>query len=236
MGKINFERLLYTHYQHPNLESAQRFFEDFGLVVAHKDSDKIYFRGFGDSPYVYIAEQSPCDRRQFVGGGWVVASRDDLVTAANMVNSTPIQRLDAPGGGEFVDIKDPNGINVRLIHGVALRTFESLRDEAPKPVTFNNWIEKPRKGEFQRFEGGPSKVHKLGHYGLVVDKSKFDVTVAWYLDTFNFLETDSLYDGESGKNMMTFMHIDKGDVFTDHHVSLWVTLNCEKGVLFNNHV
>lgn len=218
MNKIYLERLLYTHYQHPNLEAAQRFFEDFGLSVACKNSEKIYFRGFGDSPYVYIAEQSPDDRRHFIGGGWVVASRSDLLTASKLGNSSPIQQLDAPGGGEFVDIEDPNGINVRLIYGIALRNFENLKDEAPKTVIFNNWSEKPRKGEFQRFHGGPSKVHKLGHYGLVVDKEKFQMTVSWYLDTFNLLETDSLYDGESGKNMMTFMHIDKGDEFTDHHV------------------
>lgn len=219
MNKIHFERLLFTQYQHPDLEKAKRFFEDFGLVVANKSNDKIYFRGFGDSPYVYIAEQSPDDRRHFIGGGWVVASRDDLLKASELENSSPIQWLDAPGGGEFVDIKDPNGINIRLIHGITYRSIESLKDETPEPVIFNTWSEKPRRGEFQRFDGGPSKVHKLGHYGLIVDKSQFEKTVSWYLHTFNLLETDSLYDEESGKNMMTFMHIDKGDEFTDHHVS-----------------
>lgn len=221
MSKIYVERLLFTHYQHPDLEKAQRFFEDFGLVVASKANGMVYFRGFGDSPYVYIAEQSPDDRRHFIGGGWVVASHDDLLKASELETSSSIQRLDAPGGGEFVDVKDLNGIKIRLIHGITYRSFQSLKDEIPEPVLFNTWSDKPRRGEFQRFDGGPSKIHKLGHYGLIVDKSQFERTVSWYLHTFNFLETDSLYDEESGKNIMTFMHIDKGDEFTDHHVSFW---------------
>jgi hypothetical protein len=220
MGKITLDRLLYTHYQHVNLKNANKFFEDFGLIPVQNEDSLIYYRGFGDSPFIYIAEKSPDAKRHFIGGGWVVSSRDDLDTASKLPGASPIGPCTTPGGGKFVDLTDPNGVNIRLIHGITYRREDEQEQDKPKPVVFNSWNEKPRKGEFQRFKSGPSKVHKLGHYGLVVDQRKFDGSVSWYLDTFNLLETDSLYDRQSGKNMMTFMHIDKGDEFTDHHVSL----------------
>ncbi len=218
-AKVKLDRLLYTHYQHQNLESAHKFFVDFGFHPVKRTDTLIYYRGFGENPFIYIAEKSPDNVKHFGGSGWLVRSREDLeVAATQFPGASAIQQSDAPGGGSFVDVKDPNGINIRLLHGVQLRSEEEQKAEIPKPVVMNSWIEKPRKGEFQRFETGPSKVHKLGHFGVVVDKSKFDDTVDWYLSHFSFARTDSLYDHDSNKDVMTFMHIDKGEEYTDHHV------------------
>jgi hypothetical protein len=214
--KILLDRLLYVHYQHHNLSTSKEFLEDFGLIPIEESDGLVYYRGFGENPYVYIAEKSPDQSRHFIGGGWAVRSLADLEVATNLPNSSPIQASTAPGGGLFVDVKDPNGINVRLLHGVQTRAISDR--ERPASVHFNSWEKKPRKGNFQRFDSGPSRIYKLGHYGLVVDKTQFDLTVKWYLENFSLAETDSLYEGESGKNMMTFMHIDKGETFTDHHV------------------
>lgn len=217
--RIELDRLLYTWYQHPDLEVADKFFQDFGLHPVERKDNIIYYRGFGENPFVYVAEQSPDGSKHFQGGGFLVRSHKDLETAAAYPGASGIQESTAPGKGLFVDLKDPHGINVRLLHGVNLRTELEVQEEQPKPVILNTWNEKPRKGEFQRFASGPSKVHKLGHYGVVVDQSKFDDTVSWYLKTFSLAVTDSLFLKESGKDMMTFMHIDKGEEFTDHHVS-----------------
>ncbi|KAK5310346.1 hypothetical protein LTR93_012052 [Exophiala xenobiotica] len=187
LPKVKLDRLLYTHYQHQNLESANKFFTDFGLHIVERRDNIILYRGFGASSYVYVAEQSP-----------------DHVS-------------DAAGHGKFVELQDRNGVGLTIHHGLLLRSEEEQKEEIPAPVTINSWNDKPRKGEFHRFDTGPSKVHKLGHYGLVVDKSKFKDTVAWYLSTFGLTKTDSLYDEKSGEDMMTFMHIDKGEEFTDHH-------------------
>ncbi|KAL5320285.1 hypothetical protein ACEPPN_011086 [Leptodophora sp. 'Broadleaf-Isolate-01'] len=215
--KIQLERLLYTHYQHQNLAAANKFFTDFGFIPVQQSDDIVYYRGFGDSPYIYVAERSPDKSKHFVGGGWVVKSQTDLEAASRLPGASQIQESTAPGGGQYVDVQDLNGINVRLIYGITYRGREKLEQELPKAVVFNSWEDKQRKGEFQRFDAGPSKVHKLGHYGLVVDKSNFDSTVAWYTQTFGLAPTDSLFDEESGKDTMTFMHIDKGEEFTDHH-------------------
>jgi hypothetical protein len=219
LPKIKLDRLMYTHYQHQNLDAAHKFFTDFGFHAVEKRDDIIYYRGFGETPFLYVAEKSPDNAKHFGGSGFLVREHEDLETASRYPGASKIQESTAPGKGLFVDIKDPNGVNIRLLNGVALRPKSEQQKEVPKPVVTNSWEDKPRKGEFQRFDTGPSKVHKLGHYGVVVDKSKFDDTVDWYLNTFSLARTDSLYDHDSGKDIMTFMHIDKGEEFTDHHVS-----------------
>ncbi|KAH7124873.1 putative 2,3-dihydroxybiphenyl-1,2-dioxygenase or glyoxalase/bleomycin resistance protein-like protein [Dactylonectria estremocensis] len=216
-SKVRLDRLLYTHYRHANLTSAHAFLTDFGLHVAEKRDTIIYYRGFGANPFIFVAEQSPDNVNHFVRSGWLARTREDLEVAAQIPGASSIQWSDAPGEGWFVDIRDPNGVSLRIHHGIKLRSAEEVKKEIPKPVTFNSWSDKPRKGEFQRFDIGPSKIHKLGHYGLVVDKSKFTDTVAWYLGTFSLAKTDSLFDKDSGEDVMTFMHIDKGKEFTDHH-------------------
>ncbi|KIY00985.1 uncharacterized protein Z520_03651 [Fonsecaea multimorphosa CBS 102226] len=214
---IKLDRLLYTHYQHPNLEAAYNFYTDFGLYVAERSDNVIYFRGFGEDPYIFVAEKSPDSSKHFVGSGWLLQSQADFDAASRLPGASTIQKSTAPGGGNFVDVKDPLGFNMRLLHGIAFRQKEEQRQEKPKPVIFNSWEDKPRKGEFQRFDGGPSKVFKLGHFGFVVDQSQYESTVAWYLNTFGFARSDTLYDSRSGKDIMVFMHIDKGEQFVDHH-------------------
>ncbi|KAK5310783.1 hypothetical protein LTR93_011938 [Exophiala xenobiotica] len=217
LPKVRLDRLLYTHYQHQNLESANKFFTEFGLHIVEKRDSIIFYRGFGASPYVYVAEQSPDQVKHFVAGGWLARSYEDLEVAAQLPGTSPIQNSDAPSQGKFVQLQDPNDVGLRMHHSIQLRSAEEQKEEISAPVVFNSWNEKPRKGEFQRFDTGPSKVHKLGDYSLVVDKSKFKDTVSWYLSTFSLAKTDSLCDEKSGEDMMTFMHIDKGKEFTDHH-------------------
>lgn len=66
--KINVVRLTAVHYQHPHLQEAARFLEDFGLVPVQKGGSYMYFRGFGVDPYIYIAENSPLPKRTFIRG------------------------------------------------------------------------------------------------------------------------------------------------------------------------
>ncbi|KAK5044483.1 hypothetical protein LTR84_010764 [Exophiala bonariae] len=217
--KIKLDRLLYTHYQHPNLPAAHKFLIDFGLCVAQQTPSRIAYHGFGENPCIFIAEQSPDGYKHFAGSGWLVTSREELDSAVKAHGATQVQTSDLPGEGCFVQMVDPNGIPLRLYHGVELRSPESqpVKAQMPKPVVLNTWNDKPRKGDFQRFDTGPTKVHKLGHYGMVVDSSLFETTVDWYLGSFSLARTDSLYDEGSGKDVMTFMHLDKGEEFSDHH-------------------
>jgi hypothetical protein len=68
LPKIHVTRLAHVHYQHPDLDRAIAFFEDFGLVKANETDDIVYFRGNGPQPYIYVAEHSPDEQRHFIGG------------------------------------------------------------------------------------------------------------------------------------------------------------------------
>jgi catechol 2,3-dioxygenase-like lactoylglutathione lyase family enzyme len=59
-------------------------------------------------------------------------------------------------------------------------------------------------------------IHKLGHYGFVV--ARWDEEVKWYTDTFNFVPSDVQWlPGNEDLDVITFMHLDLGDKYSDHH-------------------
>jgi hypothetical protein len=59
-------------------------------------------------------------------------------------------------------------------------------------------------------------IHKLGHFGFI--SNKWDEDVAFYTEKFNFVPSDVLHaPGNSGMDVMTFLHLDLGEEYTDHH-------------------
>ncbi|KAL6407650.1 trihydroxytoluene oxygenase [Ilyonectria robusta] len=41
----------------------------------------------------------------------------------------------------------------------------------------------------------------------------------WYLDTFTLAATDYITDPQTQKDIMTFIHLNKGEKYVDHHMS-----------------
>lgn len=219
-SRILLDRLSHCRYGHPDLEKAEQFFTDFGLIPVLKKDDKIYFRGFGRDQFCYVAEKAKDGKRKFRGGAWIVQSMAELEKAAKLPGSTPIHDFDAPGGGKGVIIKDLLGEEITLIYGQQDCVPDAR--EIPKPVMWNTWEDKKRLGEFQRPDrDSPSKVHKLGHYGFEVNIDKIHEVFDWYSKTFNMKKTDTLFQPQSNKTCMIFVHLDKGKEFVDHHVSLF---------------
>ncbi|KAL2669791.1 hypothetical protein Neosp_015236 [[Neocosmospora] mangrovei] len=118
-------------------------------------------------------------------------------------------------GGKVVTVTDPADGSIHLHWGHKGRKIED--GDEPKKLIFNTWDTKLRKGEFQRFEDEPSYIHKLGHYGYEVHHVKFEQVLRWYLDTFTLTTTDSIFNPKTGMDIMTFIHLDKGEQYVDHH-------------------
>ncbi|KIX01109.1 uncharacterized protein Z518_10175 [Rhinocladiella mackenziei CBS 650.93] len=219
--QIRVVRLAHVVYQHPDLDKALSFLFDFGFVEAHRtpSGDRVYLRGYGVQPFVYVAEKSPDSRRHFMGGFWAVDTLEDLEVAASYPKASPITESDAPGGGKFVTIEDLNGLRVGFVYGQKLREKDELVPsnlEKTTPIP-NQAMEKPRKGTFRRFKQGPSPVHKLGHYGFVVPGSKFEKTLEWYTKLMNLKPSDAVFNPTTGKDETCFCHIDLGAEWVDHH-------------------
>lgn len=59
-------------------------------------------------------------------------------------------------------------------------------------------------------------IHKLGHFGFI--SKNWDEDVAFYTQKFNFVPSDVLHaPGNSDMDVMTFLHLDLGEEYTDHH-------------------
>ncbi|KAM5343943.1 hypothetical protein ACJ41O_012480 [Fusarium nematophilum] len=215
-SRILLDRLSHCRYGHPDLEKAKQFFADFGLVPVLERDDKVYFRGFGSDQFCYVAEKTFDGKRKFRGGAWIVQSMAELEKAAKLPGSTPIHDYEAPGGGKVVIMQDIMGEEITLIYGQEDRVPEPR--EVPKPVMWNTWEDKRRLGEFQRPDKDmPSKVHKLGHYGFEVNIDQIHQVFDWYSETFNMKKTDCLFQPQTNKTVMIFIHLDKGKEFVDHH-------------------
>lgn len=224
--KIIVQSLAHMVYQHPDLPKALDFFEDFGLIRERTEEGRAYLRGYGTQPYCYVAEQSPDTERHFIGAYYVVKAYSELEKASKHPGASEIKANPGPGGGKYVELKDPfTGFILGFVHGQVprvgdadVKTADLDLEVASEP--FNLAIEKRRKGPQRRFKEGPSPVHKLGHYGIVVAPELYEKTLDWYLSTINLAPTDSIYVPQTGKDVTCFCHIDLGEEFSDHHVSL----------------
>lgn len=163
-------------YQHPDLETITTFLRDFGMHVVKKESDRIWYGGYGPDQYVYYAQRGP---KKFLGGTFEVETYADLEKyecpgplspmisekltvsrATNLPNAGRIQNLsDAPGGGQMVTVTDPEGYPLNLMYGA----IPVKVDKFPEKIIHNTESEKPRQRKFARFQPGPAEVHKVSY-------------------------------------------------------------------------
>ncbi|KAM0753525.1 trihydroxytoluene oxygenase [Meredithblackwellia eburnea MCA 4105] len=216
-SKINILRLGHVVYKHTDLVKLKEFLLDFGMTVTLETQTSLYMRGLSPQPYIYEAHLS--DTSSYEGAAFVVDSRADLERAAKL-GQVGIEKLEGPGGGEQVKLRDPDGFIVRLVYGQKM--IEKM--EVPIPIIPNFEEKKPRKGEFLRFECKPAMIHKLGHFGVIV--KSFKSSYEWYTSIFNLAPSDIIIDkeGDDGKELGAFLHVDRGEEWTDHHTFFFLEM------------
>ena len=199
--------LLFVHFARPDLAKAEQYLRDFGLVVASRSEEELYFRGTGPRPYVYRVTRGP--KARFVGFGLAVPNADDLDTLSKRFGR-PIERSNGAGGGSVVRLRDPEGVEVDALHGYTpsepLPTRPAIPHNAPSQIV--------RVNDTQRPALEPPQVTKLGH--LVLETPDFEKSVRWYMDTFGFIPSDVMCLPD-GTLIGSFMRLDRGDQPTDHH-------------------
>ncbi|KAI8659936.1 VOC domain-containing protein [Fusarium sp. Ph1] len=229
-SKIKVLRLGHVYYKHKDSAKAEKFLAAFGFIEVKREGKRIYYRGYGSEPFLYCLEESSTN--EFGGAALVVESPEDLEKAgAIFPDATEIYDLEeAPGGGRCVTVKDPiDGWPLHLVYGQT--PVEPMKDYRYLDFNFvgrflpfdsteaDPLLLKPHKknragNEFQRFEKGPALIHKLGHFGLCV--TQFQKTFDFYTTNFNFVPSDIQHD-ETGRHIASFIHLDLGETFTDHH-------------------
>jgi catechol 2,3-dioxygenase-like lactoylglutathione lyase family enzyme len=211
--------LLFVHFERPDLESAEQYLRDFGLMVVSKTANEMFLRGTGSRPYVYRVTRGP--RARFIGLGLSVPNADDLQKLSSTFRR-PIEAAVGPGGGSVVRLIDPEGVEVDVLHDIGLSeplpTRRAIPHNAPSQIV--------RVNDTQRPALEPPQVTKLGH--LVLETPDFDKSVRWYMDTLGFIPSDVMCLPD-GTPVGAFMRLDRGGEPTDHH-TLFVALGLESKV------
>jgi hypothetical protein len=152
-SKVQLSRLAHIHFEHPDLDQFEDFAEDFGFVVAKKEADKIYYRGYGKDPYVYVAGKATVGKPLFKGPAIVAASREELDKAKALPGAVLHSLTDAPGGGKMITFSRVNDTFFHVVFGqeerivdpehVLSTTFEEL---GPANTPFKSLAKANSKG------------------------------------------------------------------------------------------
>ena len=210
--RVRLVKTAFVIYYHADLAKARQFCLDFGMFIAKEDDCKeIYFQGYGVEPILYVARKAQKESH-FGGAAYVVESYAELEKAARIQGATQIAPFEGPGGGELVTVTDPAGHHVHLIFGQQEKEKQGVK--LPK-LLVNLEDDKPRKGNFQRFEPGPAPVHRWGHYGVTYPTGTYQTMFDWYTSNLTLTPSDIVYKG--GMPSTCFFHIDRASEFTDHH-------------------
>jgi len=206
------QSLAYLIFERPDLEAAERFLVDFGLQVAFRSEDEIYFRSTNSEPYCYrvIRGSQGGSQARFIGFGLAVATRDDLIQLSQVTGASDIEVSHNFGGGEYVKLTDPSGFTVEAVWGRV--ASESLPHRSALVV--NQGDTHPRVNTTQRPSVEPPEVLRLGH--VVLEVADFQETCAWYTQHFGFIPSDVqvLPDGSPA---VAFLRLNLGDTPADHH-------------------
>ena len=207
--------LAYGRLGAPDLDRMEQFLVDFGMVRADRTKKALYMRGTdGDHHHIHVTELG---EPTHIGLAWWGSSEEDLEIISKAPGASEIHEIDEPGGGKRVNLTDPDGRIIEVIHGM-----ETVDDLDVRDVAINTGNDKYKRTKIQRLSmnpGQPSQVKRSAHAVVkTADLNKFN---EWYQSTLGLIMTDAIMDFEDEtKDMMTFNHIDAGDNYVDHHVLL----------------
>lgn len=182
----------------PDLGRMEDFLVDFGMVKVHRDDSTLYMRGIGPSPYLHVTELGEPGVLSF---GYEVAPAR-LADIARLAGASGLETLDAPGGGQRVRLRDPDGLTLEFLAG------RKAADAIPERA-------RVRGADATSQPGGAARVRRISHTAYKTP----DLTraIAWYTATLGLLPTDELYIETPDNVLGRFLRVDAGDQPVDHH-------------------
>jgi hypothetical protein len=186
----------------------EEFLTHFGMIRSARTPTALYMRGSDPAHHIHVTEKGD---PKFVGFAYYAASEADLQRVAKAPGASAVEKIDEPGGGQRVRLKEPNGYQIEVVYGI-----ETL-PPIPVPVQPMNTGAEPlrRAGELMRLRKSPSPIKRIGHG--VMGTPKVRETVQWFQDTLGFISSDDVYMGEKDNLIGSFNRCDRGDEYTDHH-------------------
>lgn len=210
---IKVEDIAFGRLQSPDLDEAEEFLTNFGMVRSERTDDTLYMRGTDPAPYIHVTHKGEA---KFIGLAFRAASEEDLEKVTKVDGASGIEDLDGPGGGKRVRLTEPNGFQIEIVWGMA------DLEEIPVPRFGINTAaaRDSRLGELTRIQRGPSHVKRLGH--AVIMTPDVDGGTKWFRETLGLVPSDEVYAGEKDNIIATFNRVDGGEKFVDHHTFLCI--------------
>ncbi|KAL4806493.1 Glyoxalase/Bleomycin resistance protein/Dihydroxybiphenyl dioxygenase [Aspergillus unguis] len=186
--RIKLTRLSHTRYQHPDLDEIHAFLLDFGLRVALRTDDEVWYKGYG-----------PDQTSKLPGAG-------------------PVQQLkDAPGGGFLVTVMDPEGYPVNVVWGQEQVQSEPASPPRTRSFSTSHRKRLAFESSTGSRPGRRLFIRWLGHFGLCTQKFNEQLefyTSSFNIFPTDFVYVDA--DGQRVP-VTVFMHLDLGQEAVDHH-------------------
>src|SRR5262250_561781 len=200
--------LAYGRLRAPDLDVAEEFLTNFGMVRAERTPTALYMRGTDPAHHIHVTEKG---EPGFVGLAYYAASLDDLKRLASSPGASAVESVDEPGGGKRVRLREPNGYQIEVVHGLAalpvVTVARDLMNTGNEPLR--------RAGTLMRLSKSPAPIKRIGHG--VLGTPKVRETAQWFRDTLGFICSDDVYVGDKDNLIGSFNRCDCGDEYVDHH-------------------
>lgn len=218
---IKVTDIAYARMGAPDLDVMERFLTDFGLIRTERTANRVYMRGADPAHHIYVVEKSD---PKLIGFAFYARDEDDLLRAADLPGASAVEAIDEPGGGRRVRLKEPNGYQIEVVHGIEPVTPIALQ---PQPI---NTATEPlkRKGVLCRLPEGHSRVKRIGHG--VIGTDSMQKTTRWFRETLGLICSDDVYAGQEDNIIASFNRCDQGDSFVDHHTLACVNFGGQVGL------
>ncbi len=198
--------LAYAVLQRPDLDSATRFFEDFGLQVASKTANKVYLRGRNTEHHALVIEKGPTE---FSRLGFYADEAEVQKLAKHF--QQPLNNHSDIMGGQYVTLTTPFDLAVEINFG--LNSLPEITKQASDPWNLSDT--KVRINDCIRKNIAPVLVHKLGH--SVHSVTNLKESIEWFQDTLGMIASDFQFLPEESLPSAAFLRCDQGSTPTDHH-------------------
>jgi catechol 2,3-dioxygenase-like lactoylglutathione lyase family enzyme len=207
---IKVHDIAWLEFEKPDLVGAEAFARAFGFGTALRTANELCLRGTDPGSPCVLIRRGP--RSRFVGSAYIAHDQSDVLRLAEATGAR-VRALPESLGGVAVDLVDPSGVTVRVVHGT--HQLEALPAQTPQQFNFGHDLR--RINTTQRPPNEPTRVQRLGH--LVLQTTKYLEALDWYLDHLGMIVSDFLYyPGRRDRGpVMSFIRCDRGQTPADHH-------------------
>ncbi len=143
MPVIKVTDIAYGRLRSPDLDQAETFLTDFGLVRTARTATALYMRGTDADHHIHVTELGP---PAFLGFAYYAASEADLTAVSKVPGASAVEAIDEPGGGKRVRLRDPHGITIEVVHGI--EQLEPLQGRTARPQLRPRKVPAPRTAAF----------------------------------------------------------------------------------------